>query len=356
MYNQSEQTVLTTVEIGRNQEIISVDGKKGTSIKKCYEALFGRTTVCPGCPYRKIIKDKNTGSQLLYFKPQKELPKLQLELLPLVDSEGEVVVVRETISILENEPINYFHKGLIENLSERLFQSQEFPIEKRLLIAALRKCTKSQNLVLSQVAHQIQQPLSIIRGYVELALPSPSEEYKNIIDQELVNLMELTQKLLKFAQTEFGLQKLNLKKVEAVNFLHKIYHQFEQNNKTHKFDFQVPKGKKFFIKIDEKEFEDAIRILLENAFKYVPERRSIELGIKSRHDQFIIYVKDEGEGISDENKEKIFDHFFRGCEKSHGTGLGLWIAQNIIQQHGGRIEVQSKKGNGTQFAIELPLI
>lgn len=354
MKKKSEERVLTTVEISKNHEITSIDGQEYFSNdRRCYRVLFSRNSVCPGCPHRQIIEEKK--HRIIDFKPQKELPKFRLKLFPILDENGEVSDIKERISIPDSEPIKYFQKDLIDRLSDSLLKSKEFPIEKKLFIATLRRCVESQNLILSQVAHQIQHPLSIARGYIELFFKSPSEEYQKVIDQELVNLMELTNKILKFAQIEFGMVKLDLKRVEVVSFLRKIYQRFERDNESHEFNFLVPEGKRYFIKIDQKEFEDVIRIFLENAFKYVPKGKQIELGIKNRKDGVFIYVSDNGEGMDHERKEKIFDPFFRGSASSHGTGLGLWIAKNIVRQHGGDIWVESRKGNGAKFCVRIAL-
>ena len=108
------------------------------------------------------------------------------------------------------------------------------------------------------------------------------------------------------------------------------------------------------IKVDETKFIIALRNLLDNALKY-SEDKDINLIIeKNNHIKF--HVKDSGEGISDENINKITKPFFRGDTGSHtkGFGLGLTICKKIIESHKGRLSIQSKVGQGSIFTLHLP--
>ena len=103
----------------------------------------------------------------------------------------------------------------------------------------------------------------------------------------------------------------------------------------------------------------AIRNIIDNAIKYSDEGGSIELKIEKEGDFAIIRIKDSGIGISEQDLKSIFIKFFRGKNATtysrEGTGLGLYIAKNIIARHGGTIEVQSSERVGTEFIIRLPI-
>jgi len=201
---------------------------------------------------------------------------------------------------------------------------------------------------------------------VELYFQNPTKHHKQIIDEELLNLMGQVQKLLRFAQTEFGNGKLELEMTEMIPFLRNIFDHFVKEKKSHKFKFNVPANRKIFAKIDCDEFSEVVQILLENAFKYVSKGKKIELGIEEQRasgqddkqaskagSNLLIFVRDEGSGIPKSNQEKIFASFFRGESYKSGTGLGLWIAKKIVQQHKGRMWVESEEGKGAEFFVRI---
>jgi len=95
--------------------------------------------------------------------------------------------------------------------------------------------------------------------------------------------------------------------------------------------------------------------LILNAIQAMPEGGRLTLHTSANNSQVIIEVQDTGCGISPENMRKLFTPFFTTKEKGKGVGLGLAVAHGIIQRHQGRIEVQTKEGEGTTFTIYLPL-
>jgi len=99
--------------------------------------------------------------------------------------------------------------------------------------------------------------------------------------------------------------------------------------------------------------------LLDNAIKYTPEYGKIKIEIKIIDKFLKVSVNDNGVGIPEKEKSKIFSKFFRGENvirmQTEGTGLGMFIAKNIIEKHNGQIFVKSKEGRGTEVSFNLPL-
>ncbi|MGL5941938.1 MAG: sensor histidine kinase [Waterburya sp.] len=98
--------------------------------------------------------------------------------------------------------------------------------------------------------------------------------------------------------------------------------------------------------------------LLSNAIKYSPNGSKIEFEILGEKEQVIIEIKDQGIGISEVDQPQIFEPFFRGSnvDSLPGNGLGLSIVKNLVQIHGGKIEVESKVGIGTKFSLTLAVL
>ena len=110
---------------------------------------------------------------------------------------------------------------------------------------------------------------------------------------------------------------------------------------------------------DEARIEQGLHNLLSNALKYSPPDTDVQVGMELQPHEVVIWVKDQGQGISEEEQAHIFDRFYRVTrnEKSgvDGLGLGLYIAHGIITRYGGRIWVESELGKGSTFFVSLPL-
>ena len=114
------------------------------------------------------------------------------------------------------------------------------------------------------------------------------------------------------------------------------------------------------MRVDKEKISLAISNLVDNAINYTKEGKiSIQFEYDSKDKQVKFSVKDTGIGISEEQQKRLFSKFFRGINaikaETEGTGLGLFIAKNIIEAHGGRIWFESEEGKGTTFYFTLPL-
>ena len=110
---------------------------------------------------------------------------------------------------------------------------------------------------------------------------------------------------------------------------------------------------------DARQLTTACANLLDNAIAYSPDGTRVAIGAKRVDDQIEISVADQGIGIAPEDKDRIFERFYRAANVDDrqfaGMGLGLFICRGIVEQHGGRIHVSSRPGAGSSFQIELPL-
>ena len=219
----------------------------------------------------------------------------------------------------------------------------------------------SQQRLLADVSHELRTPLTVIKGNVDLIrrMKSLDEESLTSIDQEAGRLTRLVGGLLLLAQAESGKLALNMKRVELDLLLTEVFQEMSilAGSRVH---LRLNEIDQAYVNGDRDRLKQVFINLVANAIQYTPQGGDIFLSLENVAGQARIICRDTGPGIPAEDLPHIFERFYR-AEKSRtrrettGFGLGLSIANWIVERHGGRIEVNSQEGKGTTFAIWLPL-
>ena len=205
------------------------------------------------------------------------------------------------------------------------------------------------------IAHEIKNPLASIKNFTQL-LPSEygdpnfRKEFIEFVTREVNRINRIVNGLLDYARP----RKLELLKVNIPELvdetLSSLNANFDEHHITIKKNYnQIPP-----IEIDPEQIRQVLLNLILNAVEAMPNGGTIKISIQEiEREEVEIEVSDNGCGISDEKLKEIFNPFV--TTKEGGTGLGLSIIQRIVNEHGGRIEVESKKNRGTQFKLFLPI-
>ncbi len=225
----------------------------------------------------------------------------------------------------------------------------------------LSKMEKMRQEFISNVSHEIQSPLTSIRGYARALRSKLSAEdrlhYLNIIENESMRLSRLSDNLLKLASLEAETMKPDPESYRLDKQLRSIILscQPQWSKKKINMDLSLEKIK---IKADEDMMSQVWINLINNSIKFTPENGSIKINLQ-QHDEIIEFrISDTGRGIAEEEQDKIFERFYK-IDKARspsieGSGLGLSIAKRIIEMHNGSIKVESVLGAGTTFTVNLP--
>lgn len=220
----------------------------------------------------------------------------------------------------------------------------------------------SQQRLLADVSHELRTPLTVIKGNADLMrrMKSLDEESLTSIDQEAGRLSRLVGGLLLLAQAESGKLALVEKPVELDLLVTEVFQEMSvlAGNKVR---LHLNEIDQVIVKGDRDRLKQVFINLVANAIQYTPTGGEVFLSLEKIKDQARVICRDTGPGIPAEDLPHIFERFYR-AEKSRtrgrstGFGLGLSIANWIVERHGGRIEVNSKEGQGTAFAIWLPVM
>ncbi len=221
--------------------------------------------------------------------------------------------------------------------------------------------SRQQNNFMMSVTHELKSPLAAIKLNLQtLAKHKLDEEKKaHLLERciyEADRLNDLTGNLLLASQME---GKRYVPSIERFNFSELVEDSISDyaHRYPKRFEEDIQTG--CTLTGDRIMLQMAVNNLLENAVKYTPPDKTICINLSSRQNAAILQVIDEGPGIPDEEKKKIFNKFYRiGNEetrKTKGTGLGLYLTGKIINEHKGRIIVKDNKPTGANFEVILPL-
>ncbi len=242
---------------------------------------------------------------------------------------------------------------------------QEQLILERLESERLDELNKTKSLFVSTVSHDLKAPLTSIILFAQLLdkeLELKSDKTKDcleIIEGEGNRLRRQIENVLDFAKIEEGLKQYNFNYLSFNQLTKNVLLLMEYQFKMAKIKLvKYLSNDEITIKADEDAVEQAMINLLSNAIKYSASGTKVTVSTGKLNDFAFFKVEDQGVGISQQDKKRIFEPFFRTAGKksikAEGTGLGLAIIKNIIDAHSGRIEMMSTPGKGSTFSLFFP--
>jgi two-component system phosphate regulon sensor histidine kinase PhoR len=225
-----------------------------------------------------------------------------------------------------------------------------------------KQLSEIKNDLISNITHEFKTPIATVSAALEamksfnaLNDKEKSEKYINIANHQIKKLDVMIEKILETAMLNQEDLSVTKKPTNITNLIQEIVekHQLLASNKTIHFKSNIPNK---VIGLDNFHFENAISNIFDNAIKYGGKTITSELNAT---DNFIILtISDNGNGISKNQKDKIFEQFYRipsgNTHDIKGFGIGLFYTKKIIEKHGGTIEIVSTKNKETTFKITLP--
>ncbi len=244
-------------------------------------------------------------------------------------------------------------------------------LELNIINEELQQLSELKSQFISIAAHEFKTPLSVINGYLEILLDeerqlptAKAHKFLEIIKQSSSRLQLIINDLLDVTQIEAGYIELILKPVDLSALLNKLSTEFMPiiKAKTQTLTLQPISSAPPLLLCDELRTTQILSNLISNANKYTPAEGCISIEVTHATEPGFLQISiiDNGYGISAEDQTKLFSRFFRANSNKQratkGTGLGLFITQALVEQHGGKIWVESELGQGSKFHVTLPTV
>ncbi len=221
--------------------------------------------------------------------------------------------------------------------------------------------------LLSLASHQLRTPATVVKQYVGMLLQGYAGK---LSDQQMEMLnsaydsnerqLEIINQLLYVARLDAGRIRLHAKKTDIASLIRNVARDYSNQiaERQQKLSFNLPK-RGLFSEVDPHYMRMVIENLLSNAIKYTPEKGDIEIALRRLPGEVMMVVKDNGVGIEREAQRSIFEKFTRVENELstdvNGSGVGLYLTKQIVELHGGSIEVQSTVGKGASFTVYMPI-
>lgn len=228
----------------------------------------------------------------------------------------------------------------------------------------IEEMVKKQKRFISDAAHELKTPLTAMKTSLEVSLRDKDFtvlEAKEALEstiEEVDKLHQFTNRLLKQSKYQNG-NGTTKEKVELSSLIIKTVENLKPLSKKKNIQINYDL-KEVSVKGSGEELEELFTNLIENAVKYSPKSKPVNILMNTQYNTVIIKIKDEGVGISSEDLPHIFEPFYRADKsrtdsRHEGYGLGLAISKEIIERHNGKIYVESNEGLGTTFTVSFTL-
>lgn len=315
-----------------------------------------------GTPY--VLENRTTEpTALRYLLDSGGIASLAAVGLVLDDQTMGILCAGRRTSATFSEDDLIFLKALAQEAAlairnARLYQRERQQVERLQTLEAL------QASFVSVVSHELRTPLTCIKTSVDMLedtenrdIPEVRQELLQTITHHTGRLEALVEDLLDATRLEAGQLSLSLQPTDLRRLVKKTVEAFAPllENRKQIIELESPKAIEV-ISVDRHRIEQVLTNLLSNAHKFAPKEGRIRVALTAAEDHLELTVSDDGPGIPLDEQQRIFDKFYvvTDSRSAAGVGLGLYIARELVELHGGRIWVQSTPGEGSAFYVTIP--
>lgn len=286
----------------------------------------------------------------------------QKDFLKIIEDDVDVTkaILKALIKRLRNN--NILEERLTQNSIEIERQRDALNKQKK----ELEELNATKDKFFTIIAHDLKNPFNTVIGLSELLMErydsydqTKIKTFINQINKFTLNAYDLLEDLLQWAKSQTGRMEVKEEKIDLYDIIAENIKLFKERAK--KKDINITSDVKIntFARIDKNMISTVIRNLISNSIKFTDKQGNIKISSQTKDGFINVSVSDSGVGISDENKENLFridkNISTQGTEEETGTGLGLIISKEFIENNGGTICVESEEGKGSKFIFTVPV-
>ncbi|MBN9681817.1 MULTISPECIES: ATP-binding response regulator [unclassified Corallococcus] len=252
----------------------------------------------------------------------------------------------------------------VQEVSERTHARQQLEA----LTHDLQHALASRDSFLGVASHELKTPVTALLLHLEMTRrrlspkrgePPSLEKIASAMEsaqRQVERMSRLVDELLDVSRIRAGKLDLHMEESDPMELVHEVLDIFREQLDQAQCVLQLRAELDLRVWWDRSRMQQVLTNLVSNAIKYAPGT-ALGIGLRKHDDRLILYVSDGGPGIPPEHQDRVFERFERGGppRSVHGLGLGLFIAQQIVQGHGGKLVLKSTPGQGAAFIIDLPL-
>jgi len=313
---------------------------------------------------REIILDEDLREMresVEEFKNDTSRNNLSME-FRMLRKDNKVIWVKETVVVERNR------KGFVTKYYGKISNIAQFKETEELLksdIDEYKKTNTSKDNFLALLSHDLRAPFTSILGFSEILMnegnlsETEKTEYLSYINDSSQNQLQLINDLLDWSRIQTGRLKIESSRIHARSLVYNSISSLTGIAVRKNIDIKVNLPESLYIEVDERLITQVVTNLISNAIKFSYEKSTVEVTANVYNEMFSEFaVKDTGVGISEENKDKMFrmgrTFTTEGTKGEKGTGLGLALAKEIIEKHGGVIWFYSNFNEGSEFHFIVP--
>lgn len=231
----------------------------------------------------------------------------------------------------------------------------------------LTKLDEAKDEFISMASHQLRTPLTTVNGYLSMLLEGDAggltKKQKEFVDLAYISsrrMSHLISDLLNVSRISTGRLTIDCDEFDMVQVVSEEIEQLQQQAEARNVEltFHKPRSKQIAVNLDENKIRQVIMNFIDNAIYYTPQG-TVDVYLHKRKDVVEFEVVDNGIGVSEEDKEQLFSKFFRAENAQNvrpdGTGLGLYMAKQVIQAQNGEVIFDSQEGEGSTFGFRFDL-
>ncbi|WP_118976413.1 PAS domain-containing sensor histidine kinase [Taibaiella koreensis] len=303
-----------------------------------------------------ITKDPRYGKSAPHYgQPQGHLPVVSYLAVPVISVSGEVI---GGLFFGHPEPgmFSEEHEDIVSSIAAQAATA----LDNSRLFEEVKSVSAKKDEFIALASHELKTPLTSIKGYLQILNKTAQDGVGRLFFDKLINQVEklnsLVTDLFDVSKIEAGKLQFSLEVFNLRQLLQENLETFQYTIQSHRIICEDP-GDAIWINADKQRIEQVIVNLVTNAIKYSPQADKIYVNLYAQDGKACLAIKDEGIGLSKEQRQKIFTRFYRaeGTNDIPGLGLGLYLSKEIVDRHEGALTVSSTPGHGSVFLVKLPL-